>query len=253
MTGRPGPALLLIAHGSRDPRHARTVWRLAARTAALRPGLAVATAFLEHDGPDVERAAAGLAAAGVREVTAVPLLFTRAHHATRDVPAALERAALAHPGTAFRPAGVPGPSPLLTGALEQRLREAGVSGRRASTGVVLAAAGTRDPDAVAGFAELARHWERSGGWRAVRPAFASAARPDTGTAVRALRAAGARRVVVARCMLAPGLLPDRVAAQAAEAGAELTGPVLGDAPGLAALVLRRYAEAVRTPPVPLAG
>ncbi|HEY9440657.1 MAG TPA: CbiX/SirB N-terminal domain-containing protein, partial [Streptomyces sp.] len=41
------PVLLVIAHGSRDPRHAATVHTLTARVRALRPGLRVETGFLD--------------------------------------------------------------------------------------------------------------------------------------------------------------------------------------------------------------
>ncbi len=254
MTARPArPALLVVAHGSRDPRHAATVRALAERIGGLRPGLRVETAFLDHCPPGVARAVERLAADGVREVTAVPLLLSRAFHATWDVPAALAEAALRHPELTFRQADVLGPSPLLAEALERRLAEAGAGGGRAGTGVVLAAAGSGDPAALAAVAALARDWRRAAGWFDVRPAYASTASPDTGEAVRALREAGARRVVVARYMLAPGFLPDRVARAAAAAGADATAEVLGDAPQVARLVLRRH-DAARRPlavPVPL--
>lgn len=252
MTARS--ALLLVAHGSRDPRHAATVGALGDRVRALRPGLRVETSFLDHCAPAVPHAVDRLAADGVREVTAVPLLLTRAFHATTDVPAALGEAAARYGGPSgpvIRRADVLGPSALLVEALERRLREAGAPRRRASTGVVLAAAGSSDPGAVAAVAAVARDWRRAGGWFDVRAAYASTALPDTAEAVRALREAGARHVVVAPYMLAPGFLPDRVSAGAAAAGARVTAAVLGDAPEVARLVLWRHDRAVRTARVPL--
>jgi sirohydrochlorin ferrochelatase len=50
---------------------------------------------------------------------------------------------------------------------------------------------------------------------------------------------------VAPYVIAPGFLPDRIARGAREAGADLLAPVLGAAPELAALLLRRYDEALR--------
>jgi sirohydrochlorin ferrochelatase len=85
----------------------------------------------------------------------------------------------------------------------------------------------------------------------VRPAFASACPPRTADAVRALREEdGARRVAVAQYVLAPGRLPDRIAAGAREAGAEVLAPVLGASPELARLVLLRaeQARAALAPP-----
>ncbi|MFJ7204447.1 sirohydrochlorin chelatase [Streptomyces sp. NPDC098789] len=234
------PVLLVIAHGSRDPRHAATVHALTGRVRALRPGLRVETAFLDFNAPSVPQVLSALYADGVRDVVALPLLLTRAFHAKADVPAVLERSRAALPGLSLRVADVLGPSPLLIGALERRLAEAGLRpADRSTTGVVLASAGSSDPEAIAVIAEIAREWRHTG-WCAVRPAFASAALPRTEDAVRALRADGARRVVVAPYVLAPGRLPDRIAAGAAAAGADLVAEVLGAAPEVARLLLRRY-------------
>ncbi|MCX4680480.1 sirohydrochlorin chelatase [Streptomyces sp. NBC_01433] len=240
------PVLLVIAHGSRDPRHAATVHALTARVRALRPGLRVETGFLEFNAPSVPRVLERLAAEGVDEVVALPLLLTRAFHAKTDIPAVLREARTGLPRLGIRQAEVLGPSPLLNAALEHRLHEAGVSpGDRGSTGLVLASAGSTDPEAIAVIAEIARELRHTG-WCAVRPAFASAISPDrprTEDAVRALRAEGVRRVAVAPYIIAPGRLPDRIAAGAELAGADVLADVLGPAPELARLLVRRYDEA----------
>ncbi|WP_333768510.1 sirohydrochlorin chelatase [Streptomyces sp. IBSBF 2435] len=240
----PAPALLVIAHGSRDPRHAATVHALTRRVAAARPGLRVDTAFLDFTAPSVPQAVGRLAADGVRDVVALPLLLTRAFHAKTDIPAVLRESTAGLPSLWLRTAEVLGPSPLLTAALERRLSEAGLRpADRSSTGVVLASAGSSDPEAGAAIAAVAREWRRSG-WYAVRPAFASAALPRTEDAVRALRAEGVRRIAVAPYVIAPGFLPDRIARGAREAGADLLAPVLGAAPEVAELLLRRYDRAL---------
>ncbi|MFE3883398.1 sirohydrochlorin chelatase [Streptomyces lydicus] len=261
----PRPTLLVVAHGSRDPRHAATVSALCARVRALRPGLRVEVGYLDFNAPRVprvlERLSAEAEAGGrraaassgrrggpgedVREVVALPLLLTRAFHAKSDIPAVLRAATARLPRLAVRQAGVLGPSPLLTAALERRLAQAGVRpGDRGSTGVVLASAGSSDPEASAVIAEIAREWRHTAGWCAVRPAFASASLPRTADAVRELRAEGVGRVAVAPYVIAPGFLPDRIAAGAREAGADVLAPVLGPAPELARLLLRRYDAAV---------
>ncbi|WP_329182302.1 sirohydrochlorin chelatase [Streptomyces sp. NBC_01477] len=240
----PAPALLVIAHGSRDPRHAATVHALTRRVAAARPGLRVDTAFLDFTAPSVPYAVSRLAADGVRDAVALPLLLTRAFHAKTDIPAVLRESTAGLPSLRLRTAEVLGPSPLLTAALERRLSEAGLRpADRSSTGVVLASAGSSDPEAGAVIAAVAREWRRSG-WYAVRPAFASAALPRTEDAVRALRAEGVRRIAVAPYVIAPGFLPDRIARGAREAGADLLAPVLGAAPEVAELLLRRYDRAL---------
>lgn len=254
----PQPVLLVIAHGSRDPRHAATVHALVRRVRALRPGLRVETGFLDFNAPAVPRVLERLAQevrreappwkggggrrVGVREVVALPLLLTRAFHAKADIPAVL---AQAPPQLDIRLADVLGPSPLLLSTVERRLQEAlyeaGLApADKRSTGVVLASAGSTDPEAIAVIADVARELRHTG-WCAVRPAFASAALPRTEDAVRELRASGVRRVAVAPYVIAPGFLPDRIARGARDA--DVLADVLGAAPELARLLLVRYDEA----------
>ncbi|MFJ2903979.1 sirohydrochlorin chelatase [Streptomyces sp. NPDC091279] len=236
------PVLLVIAHGSRDPRHAATVHALVRRVRALRPGLRVETGFLDFNVPSVQGVLESLAADGVRDVVALPLLLTRAFHAKADIPAVLRDAPRS---LRIRQAEVLGPSPLLLSALERRLYEAGLTpADKSSTGVVLASAGSTDPEAIAVIADIAREWRHTG-WCAVRPAFASASLPRTEDAVDELRRLGCARVAVAPYVLAPGFLPDRIARGAA--GADVLADVLGAAPEVAALLLRRFHTAVTAP------
>ncbi|MEU3277544.1 sirohydrochlorin chelatase [Streptomyces antibioticus] len=232
------PVLLVIAHGSRDPRHAATVHALVRRVRSQRPGLRVETGFLDFNVPSVQGVLESLAARGVRDVVALPLLLTRAFHAKADIPAVLQDAPSR---LRIRQAEVLGPSPLLLSALERRLYEAGLApADKSSTGVVLASAGSTDPEAIAVIADIAREWRHTG-WCAVRPAFASAALPRTEDAVRALRRLGCARVAVAPYVLAPGRLPDRIAQGATEA--DILADVLGPSPEVAHLLLERYDEA----------
>ncbi|MGW4626785.1 sirohydrochlorin chelatase [Streptomyces rubiginosohelvolus] len=237
------PTLLVIAHGSRDPRHAATVHALTERVRAERPGLRVETAFLEFNAPSVPRVLERLAAQGADEVVALPLLLTRAFHAKTDIPSVLREARARLPRLHIRQAEVLGPSPLLNATLGRRLREAGVRpGDLPRTGLVLASAGSSDPEAIAVIAEIARELRHTG-WCAVRPAFASALLPRTEDVVRELRAEGVERVAVAPYVIAPGRLPDRIAAGAEAAGADVVADVLGAAPELARLLLNRFDEA----------
>ncbi|MEU2280799.1 sirohydrochlorin chelatase [Streptomyces sp. NPDC013178] len=239
------PVLLVIAHGSRDPRHAATVHALVRRVRSLRPGLRVETGFLDFNVPSAHGVLESLAAEGVRDVVALPLLLTRAFHAKADIPAVLRDAPRR---LRIRQAEVLGPSPLLLSALERRLYEAGLTpADKSSTGVVLASAGSTDPEAIAVIADIAREWWHTG-WCAVRPAFASAGSPAgfprTEDAVRELRELGCSTVAVAPYVLAPGFLPDRIARGAA--GADVLAGVLGPAPEVARVLLERY-DAARAP------
>jgi sirohydrochlorin ferrochelatase len=239
------PAVLCVAHGSRDPRHAATIASLVDAIRARRPGLRVETAYLDHCAPSVGQAVSSLQASGECDVVVVPLLLTDAYHGKVDVPGVVREAAARHPRLRFRLAGVLGPDPLLVAALERRLREAGVWPGDRSTGVVLASAGTSDRGAQSVLEGIARGWAHRG-WSAVVPAYASAAAPSTYEAVRRLREAGCRRVVVASYFLAPGFLPDRARSGAVAARATTVAEVLGAAPEVASVVLRRYDDAYAT-------
>jgi sirohydrochlorin ferrochelatase len=248
--------LVAVAHGSRDPRAAATVHSLlgvvAARARArggVGGGIEVRAAFLDHCAPSLPQVLGSLDDG--RSCIVVPLLLTAAYHSKSDIPAQLAAAGPSG-GAAVRCAATLGPHPLLLAALEHRLREAGAgvdsAADRARTCVVLAAAGSSDPAANATIAELAAGWQRDRGWRAVVPAYASAAGPSPAEAVAALRAdrgADPRDpVVVATYLLAPGYFADKIRTASVEAGASAVSGVLGAAPEVADVVLARYREAL---------
>jgi sirohydrochlorin ferrochelatase len=248
----PAP-LIAVAHGSRDPRAAATVASLLSvvRTRAAASdlaGLDVRGAFLDHAAPSVRQVLSGVAESH-DACAVVPLLLTAAYHSKTDIPAQVMSIRTRLSGLDVRYAGTLGPHPLLLGALERRLAEAGVSltaARRSSTSVVLAAAGSSDPAANATIAALAARWQAAGGWRAVVPAYASAVGPRPGEAVRSLLADGAGRVVVATYLLAPGYFADKIRDDALRAGARSVCAPLGSAPEVADVILDRYEAAVNS-------
>ncbi|MEU9706595.1 CbiX/SirB N-terminal domain-containing protein, partial [Streptomyces sp. NPDC047981] len=232
------PALVAVGHGSRDPRAAATLGRLAERVRELRPGLDVRLAHIELNPPLLPAALADLAPAAPAAVgtgsadpartdhartdlprtdlprtdpactdlprtdpartdlartdlartgrvlapaapacpraVLVPLLFGPGHHVKHDLPTA----AAALPEGRVRIAAPLGAHPLLVEALADRLTEAGwTSADSASraTGVVLAAAGSRDPEGLAAVRLIAAALSERLGGTPVVPAYASAA------------------------------------------------------------------------------
>ncbi len=247
------PSLVAIAHGSRDPRAGAAVAGLLAlaRARASARGLAgleVRGAFLGHAPPaplQVLTALAGAGGDGERDVVVLPLLLTAAYHSGTDIPELLTRATAGLPGLRIRYGRPLGPHAGLVSALERRLAEAGHDPGRdpARTAVVLASAGTSDPAANASIARIAAGWQAARGWLAVRPAYASAAAPAPAEAVAGLLRGGARRVVVASYLLAPGLFADRIRTCALAAGASAVSAPLGAADEVADVLLDRYQEA----------
>jgi sirohydrochlorin ferrochelatase len=195
-------------------------------------------AYLGHAAPSVPQVMRTFGP-GAR-VTVLPLLLTAAYHSKTDIPGVLARAGTGRLNVTY---GEPlGPHPLLLRALERRLPEAALQ-NPSEVGVVLAAAGSSDHGANATIARLAAQWQAGAGWFAVRPAYASAARPAPARAVAELLEAGARRVVVASYLLAPGLFADRIRDESLAAGAAAVSPALLPLPEVADVILDRYQEA----------
>ncbi|MFC6884398.1 MULTISPECIES: sirohydrochlorin chelatase [Actinomadura] len=224
------PALLAVAHGTRDPAGPATVRALLDRVRALRPSVRVAEAYGELASPSLEEAAAGLPGPAV----VVPLLLARGHHALADFPS---RAAGVLPDVAFaRPLG---PHAGLAEAAADRLAPL----LRDGDAVVLGAAGTSDPAGTADVRTAARLLSR----RLRRPVpygFVAAHGPALADVVAACRR-GTGRVVVASYLLAPGLFHRRMLT----CGADAVAAPLGAHDAVARLVLHRYDE-TRTAALP---
>lgn len=234
------PALVALAHGSRDPRSARTITALVDEVRAMRPDLRVEQAFLELAKPSFATVVDRLVKAGHDEIVVVPLLLTEAYHAKVDVPSVVAEAAARHPQLRIRATAVLGLEARFLEVLDIRLREAlRVARVRELDALVLAAAGSSDALANQAVARLARLWGAHHKLP-VTAAFASSSPPATGEAVRAFRAEGRRHIAVASLFLAPGFLPDRAAELALEAGAVAVSEPLGAHPEVARTVLARY-------------
>ena len=235
------PALVPLAHGSRDPRSSATIRSLVAEVKALRPDLRIETAFHDHSRPGFQTVVDRLVKAGHEEIVVVPLLLTEAFHARVDVPAVIAEATDRHPGLRIQASRILGMEPAFLEVLDLRLRDALKAARvRELDALVLAAAGSSDPLANQAVARIARTWG-SRHRLPVTAAYASAAPPATGEAVRAFRGEGRRHIAVASFFLAPGTLPERAGELALEAGAVAVSEPLGAHPAVARAVLARYA------------
>ncbi|MBC6449657.1 sirohydrochlorin chelatase [Actinokineospora xionganensis] len=235
--------LIAVAHGSRDPRSAATVAELLDVVRSRRPELDVHGAFLDLSRPLLTDVLTRLHGEGHREVVVSPLLLGRAFHARVDLPALIDETCARLPRLSVTVTDVLGPDARLEVAALRRLAETGVAPDDPTVGVVLAATGSSHAPANARVHEVADRWSRVMGWSGVRTAFASGTEPGVPAAMSALRALGAQRIAVASWFLAPGLLPDRVAARARgiDPGVVIAAP-LGSAVEVADLVLDRYDE-----------
>lgn len=175
-------AVVLLAHGSPDPRSGDAVRRTAKEmTAHLRTP--VVAAFLDHEGPGLAAAVDGIAG----EVVVLPLLLSSAFHARVDVPAAV--ALTTRPVTLLAPLGHP---PAL---LDELLL-------RATGPAVVVAAGTRIAEERDAFGTAVAEASRRTGVSAVAAYATGVGLPIEGALVEG--------AVVVPWLLAPGRLLDSV-------------------------------------------
>ena len=112
-------ALILFAHGARDPRWAAPFERLQLTTSARLPGVSVRLAFLELMMPRLPESVAALVAEGCTEVTVVPVFLGQGGHVLRDLPLLIEQLHASHPTLRIELAGAVGENPDVLDAIAQ--------------------------------------------------------------------------------------------------------------------------------------
>ncbi|MFM8929407.1 MAG: sirohydrochlorin chelatase [Betaproteobacteria bacterium] len=97
----PPTALILFAHGARDPRWALPLETVAATVRQQRPDLSVCLAYLESMSPSLLEAAETAVAQGAQRVQVVPLFLGAGGHVRKDLPVLLETLGARHPAVTF--------------------------------------------------------------------------------------------------------------------------------------------------------
>lgn len=95
-------AIVLFAHGARDPRWAAPFEAVAERVRAAAPDRRVRLAFLELMPPSLADTIDALAADGVDDVDVVPLFLGSGGHLRNDLPRQADAARARHPGLHLR-------------------------------------------------------------------------------------------------------------------------------------------------------
>ena len=242
------PALLIIGHGTKSESGCAEFGELVDRVQLRAPYVDVAGGFLELAPPPIQDAVARLVAAGHDAIDVVPLVLVAAGHSKGDIPAALEREKLRHPGLSFRYGRPLGPHPDLLAVAEARLTALVPREQWGSTAVVLVGRGATDPDANSEVAKTARLLQEGRGIGTVETAFVSLAEPSVTQGLDRAERLGYERVVVLPWFLFSGVLPDRITDQVrgwAEQHSQVevhAGGLLGPGDELAGVVLERWAE-----------
>ena len=245
-----GPALLVVGHGSRDPRGAREFHDFLGLVRRRNPSLMVEGGFIELSQPPISECVDRLAGEGVRQVAAVPLMLLAAGHAKDDIPATLVREKMNHPDMGFRYGRALGIRPELLELVDERVSAVVAEREKEDTAVLIVGRGSSDPDANSDLAKIARLFYEGRTYPAVESAYVSMTPPDVAAALDRCCKLGARRIVVFSYFLFTGVLEERIRKQAEEF-ARATPDVdvryagyFGPDQRVADLLIERYAEAI---------
>ena len=243
-------ALLIVGHGSRNPRGAEEFHGLVSLVRERSPSLLVEGGFIELSRPPISECMERLVEGGAREVSAVPLMLLAAGHAKNDIPATLTREGMYHPEVRFRYGRALGVRPELLGLIDRRISAVVPDGEKEETAVLIVGRGSSDPDANSDLYKISRLFFEGRPYPMVETAFVSLAAPKVPDVLERIRRLGARRIVVFSYFLFTGVLEGRIREQGeafatANPGVEVRyAGYFGPTEEVADLVLARYREAV---------
>ena len=118
----PSSAVILFAHGAREPEWARPFEQVRDRLRA--EGLRVELAYLEIMGPSLEDTARVLAAEGAKTVSVVPLFLGQGKHLKRELPGMIAALKRNHVGVDFRVTPALGDDPEILSAITAWVKRA---------------------------------------------------------------------------------------------------------------------------------
>jgi sirohydrochlorin cobaltochelatase len=208
-----GSGLLLVGHGSREPRANEEFLATARRTAELAPSLAVEPCFLELARPNIAESFRSLAERGVSQMAVVPLLLFSAGHDQRDIPAAVASVSAGYPAIGVDQSEHLGCHDAIVQLSKLRFDEALVNRPRVApseTALVMVGRGSRDHAATAEMIEFARLRSQVTPVAIVRTAFVAMAEPPLEGVLAEVAALGCRRVVIQPHLLFAGVLAERI-------------------------------------------
>ena len=247
--GRTG--VMICGHGSRDE---AAVAQFASLAHTIRKRLSpvpVEYGYLEFAKPVISDGLDRLAAAGVKDILAVPGMLFAAGHAKNDIPSVLNTYAARTPGLDIRYGRELGIDPRMLEAAAGRIEEALAPlapVARHDTLVVVVGRGASDPDANSNVAKVMRLlWEGLGfGWG--ETAYSGVTFPLVEPALRHAVRLGFRRVVVFPYFLFTGVLVKRIYEAADRVAADhpdvefVNAPYLGNHERVADTMIARIGE-----------
>ena len=112
-------AVVLFAHGSRDPLWHKPMEAVAAQIAAAESGREVCCAYLEISQPDLPTACQQLLELGIGHIAVVPMFLGVGRHAREDLPLLVEQLRMQHLDVVFELRPAVGEDPRLIALLAQ--------------------------------------------------------------------------------------------------------------------------------------
>ena len=119
----PKTAVLLIAHGSRNPAANQDLFDLATRLAAAGDHPIIEASFLELAEPDILEGGRRCVERGAGRVLMAPYFLSMGVHLVRDLADAREELSRTYPNIVFELGRPLGPDPLLDELVKNRVRE----------------------------------------------------------------------------------------------------------------------------------
>lgn len=116
--------VILMAHGSRNDAANTAHLDLCAAVAARVSPLTVRPAFLELTEPSLADTVATAAGEGSRVISVLPYFLHPGNHTTRDIPALVDEARVAHPELTIEIASAFGSDPSVIGIIERQILSA---------------------------------------------------------------------------------------------------------------------------------
>jgi sirohydrochlorin cobaltochelatase len=110
-------ALILFAHGARDPRWAQPFQKLQGIAQSSLPDAVVELAFLELMEPRLPAVVAQLVERGCTEVSVVPVFLGQGGHVLRDLPPMIESLRTEYPNLSIHVSDAVGESPAVLDAI----------------------------------------------------------------------------------------------------------------------------------------
>lgn len=244
-------ALVIAAHGTRDPAGELVAHALTQRVAALLPDVDVSVGFVELSQPSIPEALIAALSRHPRDeprAIVVPLMLGTGTHVRQDIPEFIDEVVEKFPHARIDYAPHLGPDPALFRAVTHRIDDAMGEWRREDTTLVLVGRGALVPAANADHVRLARLHYEQGSWRNVTPCFLQVTDPRLPEGLDRAQDQGTHQILVIGHWLFPGRMRTWTSEQAhawADSHPDVqvrVGEVIGDCDELAGVVVQRFRD-----------